>query len=88
MMNFFYFVASPSIMVVKFGVSLMASQSGCIMELTKEPMGLEVMLESRPVVMLPGGNAAETRQSPDQWRNACLQLHHKGTNFWFSFHFL
>ncbi len=68
--SFFYLVASPSMMAltVKFGVSPVASHSALTSELTREPMDLQLMVESWPVVMLPAEKAAETRQteSPDQ----------------------
>lgn len=73
----FVYLAVPSSMTelaVKFGVSLLASHSGCTSELNRVTTDLQVMVESWSVVMVPGAKAAETRQkeNPDQWRHTCL----------------
>lgn len=64
-LSFFYSVASASMMesAVTFGVSVLASHSTWTSELMRELKDLQVMAESRPVVMLPGEKTAETRQT-------------------------
>lgn len=50
-------------LTVKLAVALLASHSRCISESTREPMDLQVMAESWPLVALPGEKAAGTESS-------------------------